>query len=108
MSEKRLQGVSSQATSSKRYAQGIRKGIFQQAGPFLIQLIRNTRTQFSSQNSVFTQCTFLKEIYSFILHMAIEHRYYTTKTKAHALLSFQTIVGSEKVRRSRKAKETSR
>ena len=40
----------------------------------LRQLIRNTRTQISSQNSVFTQCTFLKEVYSYILHMAIQQR----------------------------------
>jgi translation initiation factor 2B subunit (eIF-2B alpha/beta/delta family) len=47
----------------------------------LRQLIRNTATQISSQNAVLTQCTFLKEVSSFILHLAIQHRHYIIQTK---------------------------
>jgi tetratricopeptide (TPR) repeat protein len=46
---------------------------------------------------------FQQALYFFIRHIAIEQRYYTTKT--HALLSSQTFVGYEKDRYSCKAKE---
>jgi hypothetical protein len=46
---------------------------------------------------------FFQKESSVIHQMNIEQRYYTIKT--HALLSWQTIVGYEKDRRSRKAKE---
>jgi len=44
-----------------------------------------------------------QKVYAFILHIAIEYRYSTIIT--HALLSFQAIVGYEKVRRCRREKE---
>jgi len=40
----------------------------------LRQLISNTGTLISSQNAVFTPFTFPKEVSSFMLHMAIQHR----------------------------------
>ena len=74
----------------------------------LRQLIRNTVTEISSQNAVLTQCTFLKKYILSFSKWPLSIDTISQKRKAHALLSFQTIVGHEKVRRSRKAKESSR